>query len=112
MTTDLQDLEVWIGCKFDAVVTYQDPDGDPIDITGYTASLGVKREFSDETEVLTLTSGDGLTLGGTAGTIDIVITALQTADLTGTYRYSLTLTPSGGDPEHLVSGRIVCNPIA
>lgn len=112
MTTDLQDLEVWIGCKFDAVVTYQDPDGDPINLTGYTATLGVKREFSDEEEVLTLTSGDGLTLGGSAGTIDIVITAAQTADLSGTYRYSLTLTPSGGDPEHLVSGRIVCNPIA
>lgn len=112
MTTDLQDLEVFIGCKFDAVVTYQDPDGNAIDLTGYDATLGVKREFSDETEVLTLTSGSGLTLGGTAGTIDIVMTAAQTADLTGTYRYTLTVTPSGGDPEHLVSGRIICNPIA
>jgi hypothetical protein len=42
----------------------------PIDLTGCTARLKVKR---GNTELLSLTSGDGVTLGGDAGTIELEI---------------------------------------
>ena len=112
MSEELHNLEVFIGCKFDAVVTYQTDAGVAVNLTGYAAKLGVKREHSDADEVLTLTESSGLTLGGSAGTIDILITAAQTALLSGEYIYSLTLTAPGSDPEHIVSGRIACTPVA
>ena len=112
MSEELQNLEVFIGCKFDVVVTYKTDAGVAVNLTDYTANFGVKREHSDVDEVLSLTESSGLTLGGSAGTIDILITAAQTTELSGEYIYSLTLTAPGDDPEHIVSGRITCTPVA
>jgi hypothetical protein len=72
--------------------------GDPplVDLTGYTAKLQV-RPFVDSTDVLlSLTSGAGITLGGVAGTIDLAVTAIQTAAIgRGVYPYDLVLIPGG-----------------
>jgi hypothetical protein len=56
----------------------------PYDLTSYTARMEMRKEALDPSDTtpeaadLVLTSSSGITLGGTAGTVEIVITAAQT----------------------------------
>jgi hypothetical protein len=54
----------------------------PVNLTGYGANMVIRECVKDSATLLTLTSGSGITLGGTAGTIEIEITATQAANLT------------------------------
>lgn len=97
-------LTVNCGATYDKTFTADDGSGH-INWTGYTAALKI-REHLNSTPVLSLTSGSGITLGGTAGTIQIVITAAQSADIApGTYIYDLELT-SGAYVVRLLQGKI------
>lgn len=54
----------------------------PLDFTGYTAaSFAIKDSEAAAANRLELTLGAGVTLGGTAGTVSVVITAAQAAAL-------------------------------
>jgi hypothetical protein len=54
----------------------------PFDLSGYGATMVIRECADDSAALLTLTSGNGITLGGTAGTIEIEITATQASNLT------------------------------
>jgi hypothetical protein len=54
----------------------------PVNLTGYGANMVIRECAKDSAALLTLTSGSGITLGGTAGTIEIEITATQASNLT------------------------------
>jgi hypothetical protein len=54
----------------------------PFNLTGYGATMVIRECASDSAALLTITSGNGITLGGTDGTIEIEITATQTENLT------------------------------
>ena len=95
-------------------VTYNDPAGTPIDITGYTAALQIRTSPLARTYVLSLTDGDGITITGDEGLLAIHATALQTADIVnGKYSYDLEIT-SPATPEaivtRLVQGTIEVSP--
>lgn len=58
--------------------------GTPIDITGYSARMKIVFDQGETSEelVLELTTGNGrIVLGGTAGTIDLFVTATDTTAL-------------------------------
>ena len=75
------------------------------DLTNYTAAMDIRRKQSDSTALAALTSGDGITLGGTAGTINIALTDVQTASITPGFGYwDLELIDSGGSNMQLVHG--------
>ena len=62
---------------------------------------------------LSLSSGSGIVLGGTAGTIAVTATATQTRDLTaGEYVYDLEITSPSPSSKvtRLVQGRITVTP--
>jgi hypothetical protein len=78
-----------------------------VNLTGYTATLTIKDSAGDSAPLLTLTSGSGITLGGTAGTI----TVLQSADQTTAYtwasgEYRLTLTSPSGTTDCYLYGQV------
>ncbi len=64
------------GADYRLTVTWKNPDGTPVNLTGRTAKMQLRVQPASDA-LLTLTSGAGLTLGGTAGTVGIVITAAQ-----------------------------------
>lgn len=83
-----------------------------VDLTGYTARMHL-REAIDSTEtVLELTTENGrVTLGGTDGTIDLLIDATDTTGVTAaTYRYDLELVSSGGVVTRLIEGKFKFTP--
>ena len=79
------------GSSWDRTFTWT-IDGTAVNWTGYTAKLQVKEHLNSDA-VLTLTNGNGITLGGAAGTVTVAITATQSGAVTpGTYIYDLELT--------------------
>lgn len=76
------DLIVRENADYTAEFLAQNPDGTAVNFTGATAAqLMVRADISDAAAVLTLALGAGITLGGTAGTITIAITAAQASGL-------------------------------
>jgi len=89
--------------------TFQDQTGANIDFTGYTARFRVNQSSaSTSTNYLSLASGSGITLGGTAGTITIVITHAQSLNLpVGTLYYDLMLTDGLGSQAYWMAGPFI-----
>ena len=94
------------GATFSRTLTWTDEDGAAIDLTGYSARMKVKYHRRDQTALLELTNGDGITLGGAAGTIIITISAADTAAIDWTEAvYDLELV-SGAVVTRLLQGTI------
>lgn len=97
------------GSTFDKTLTYK-IDNSAVNLTGYDARLQVREYHYSEDPVVSLVSGSGITLGGSAGTIDILLDADTTADLNpGNYVYDLELVVSG-TVTRLVEGKFVVTP--
>jgi hypothetical protein len=76
-----------------------------IDLSTYTAAMDIRRKQSDSAALIALTSGSGITLGGSAGTIVISLTDTQTSAVTpGPGVWDLELIDSGGSNLRLVEG--------
>jgi hypothetical protein len=78
------------GADFDYTITWLVDDSesaDPVDLTGWTARMKVKDKgdlgaaLASIDPWLEITSGDGITLGGVAGTIRLFVSASDTAML-------------------------------
>lgn len=81
-----------------------------VDLTGYTAAMKI-RALAGGSVLLSLTSGAGITLGGTAGTILINITAAQAAALpAGLHQYDVLLTDGAGRITKFHTGSLRVNP--
>ena len=90
--------------------TYQNPDGTPINLSGYTAALQL-RSFPDApTAVLSLTTeNSGIAITASTGVIAVHATATQTtAIIAGTYDYDLEIYSAGAtQTTRLSQGQIV-----
>jgi len=80
------------GVTFDRTFTYTNG-GTAVNLTGYTAALQVRAGADAGTALISLsTGGSGIVLGGTAGTIQVAITAAVTGAVdAGSYAYDLEL---------------------
>ena len=68
------------GGVFDVTWTLKNPNGTPVDLTGATAELIAAPE--GKSAILTMTNGNGkIVLGNTAGTVQFLLTAADTAAL-------------------------------
>jgi hypothetical protein len=97
------------GATFQRQITWTDSAKDPYNLTGYTARMQVRANTTSNTVVLALSTSAGydgtISLGGTAGTVDLLISATNTATLTaGQYVYDLELVSGGGVVTRLLEG--------
>ena len=85
------------GSVFERRIIYKGANGDPVDLTGYTAEMDIRQSKKSSDTILELTTSNGLlTLGGVQGTITINIPANTTDALDFTWgEYDLELYPSG-----------------
>lgn len=89
-------------------VTYQDSTGANVNLTGYTAAFSIASTYG-KTPLLTVTQANGITLGGTAGTIAIHLTNTQTNTLgEGSFVAELAVTSGAGVETSLLKGPITC----
>jgi LEA14-like dessication related protein len=86
---------------------YQNPNGTPVNITGYTAALQLRTSPLAKTTALSLTTGSGITITGSTGLIAVHATATQTGAITnGMYVYDLEITSGQGVITRLIQGTI------
>jgi len=96
------------GTTFNPVLTYSDSAGTAIDLTGYTARMQIRLKRTSATFLHELTTENGgITLGGAAGTIALLISATDTAAFTFTTAiYDLELITAGGIVTRLLQGSV------
>lgn len=103
-------LYCWQGANFDYALTWN-TNGTAVNLTGYSARMQVREAYESLSPVLSLTSGSGITLGGTAGSIILEANATTTAALeAGQYVYDLELVTSGGYVTRLLEGNFTVDP--
>lgn len=96
-------IQIYVGATFALTLTWLDGDGEPIDLTGYTAAMNV---VNGQDIVISLSTANGrISLGGLAGTMQLTIPASATAPLQpATCDYDLLLTSQAGVVTPLVAG--------
>ena len=83
------------GATWDVSLTYTDGAGNPFNLTGSSARMQARQSYDSATPIFSLTNGTGINLGGTAGTIDIIVAATATAGYAaGQYVYDLEIESS------------------
>ena len=97
-------ITVWQGADYDKTFTVTQ-NGTALNWTGYSARMQVRNSSDATATLLSLTSGSGIVLGGTAGTIAVTITSTQSAAIpAGSYAYDLELVSSGNLVTRLLQG--------
>ena len=106
------DIEINQGATYELTVTWKDSTGAAINLTGYSARMQVRETYSSASTIVSLTNGSGITLGGAAGTIAILISATTTAALTAPFSgvYDLELVSAGGVVTRLLQGAATVTP--
>lgn len=110
------DLDVEQGATFRRQLLWRQPSPDggttlgaPYDLTGAVAHMQVRGKAGLDPVLIELSDTDGLTLGGTAGTIDIVISSARTASLTvkkAVYDLYVIFDGGTGDAVRIVEGAV------
>jgi hypothetical protein len=101
------DLDCYQGANFDYQLTWT-VGGSAVNVTGYSSRMQVRQAVDSTAVALSLVSGTGITLGGTAGTIALSAVATATAGIeAGQYVYDLELVSSTGYVTRLVGGNFV-----
>lgn len=99
-------LAIYQGATYDKTFTWIVSDV-PVNLTGYTARMKVRPTVSSSTVYLDLTTANGkIVLGGSAGTVQLLLSATETAALTFTTGvYDLELV-SGSTVTRLIEGNV------
>lgn len=104
ITPGLYDITCFQGADYDQSFTVTQG-GTALNWSGYSARMQVREAADATATLLSLTNGSGITLGGTAGTIDLVITNAQSAAVvSGSYAYDLELISGSTAVTRLLQG--------
>ena len=111
MTPGSLDFLMPKGSTFSRTLTWK-VSGSPVNLTDYTARMQARTSHISGTTVLDMTTANSkITLGGTAGTITLSLSASETAAITqSSLAYDLELVSAGGVVTRLVEGQIVLTP--
>lgn len=107
---EIYDFPVDQGATHSFTLTYTDSAGDPIDLSGHTVKMEVRKGFKDSALAFTLANGSGVDMTNAAtGVLLVTMSAAQTGALEDdVYRYDLEVTLSGV-VTRLVQGEITVN---
>ncbi len=93
------------GATFTRVLNATDDANDPIDLTGYTARMQVRRDLDATGILIELTTENGrITLGGATGDITLTIDADDTSAIPRPGVYDLELESDSGIVIRLLKG--------
>jgi hypothetical protein len=95
------------GAQWTLQVVYDNNNGTPFDLTGYTARMQVRPKFGSDNAVLTISSpSSGIVITPLTGTLELTATTAQTGDIDGGfYVYDLEIS-SGGVVTRLMQGSV------
>ncbi len=103
---------IYQGATFRRRLRWLNPDKTPIDLTGCTARMQVREEVESTAALLELTTENGrIALGGTAGTVNLLIDAGTTAAITWSGGvHDLEIVHPSGEVTRLAEGSCCVSP--
>jgi len=108
-----KDLTLDVGATFRLPIQWQQSDGTPYDLTGWTAKMQIRASYADDTVLVEASSANGridLTDAAT-GWLVVTIAADITTTLSGSGVYDIELTnPADGFVKRLLQGRMQFSP--
>jgi hypothetical protein len=105
-------LEIEQRSTFTQTVEYLDSQNQPVDLTGYSAAMQIRRTVESADALLSLTddSGGGLIITPLLGKIEINIDAADTSSLpAGSFVYDLIIS-SASVSDRILQGRCIVSP--
>lgn len=108
MAAGKHDFKIEQGSTFRLDVSYRDSNGDPINLSGYTARMQARPTPTSSTIYINIsTTLGGVTITPAIGLITLALSATQTAALDfSTARYDLEIQSSTGVVTRLIEGTI------
>ncbi len=113
MTASKLKLTIEQGATFSQPITWKAGNpAAPVDLTGCTARMQIRPTIPSSTVYASLTTENGgITLGGTAGTVLLTMTAVQTAALGFTTAvYDVEVAWADGTVRRIVYGPVTLSP--
>lgn len=96
-------IEIWRGVDFSETFWFQDADGDPLDLTGYTGRGQIRATRSESAALLATFS---VAIDATEGTVTLSLTDVQTAAITPSVgEFDVLLTSADGFDSVNIWGR-------
>ena len=92
------------GATFLRVLEVTDSVGDPINYSGYTARMQVRRRVDSDDVIIELTTENGRISMNSSGQIVLSISATDTADIQTGGVYDLEIINSSNEVERLIQG--------
>jgi hypothetical protein len=101
------DITIEQGSGFSLPLTYEAPEGSFVDFTGSTARLQVREKYSSADTLIELTTENGGIELGNDGSIQLNISATDTAALSFSRGvYDLEIVPPSGEPYKIIKGNV------
>jgi hypothetical protein len=101
------DITIEQGSGFSLPLTYEAPEGSLVDFTGSTGRLHVRSKYGATDKLIELTTENGGIELGADGSIELNMTAVQTAALTFSRGvYDLEIVPPAGEPYKIIKGNV------
>jgi hypothetical protein len=113
MAAASHDILIEKGATFQLSLLWKDGAGSPITLVGYTARMQVRQKHDsiDPAALDLTTENGGITLGGAAGTINVIAAATATDDITFKRGvYDLELVSGAGIVTRLIEGFVTVTP--
>lgn len=111
MAAAQHDITIEQGATFQMNLVWKDAGGTPINLTGYSARMQVRRKYSSTDYLLNLVSPTDITLGGALGTIVVTASAAATDNLPSKPAvYDLELVSPTGVVTRLIEGSVLITP--
>lgn len=111
MAAAQHDITIEQGATFQMSLVWKDSTAAPINLTGYSARMQVRRKYSSTDYLLNLVSPTNIVLGGALGTIAVTAAATVTDDLPAKPAvYDLELTSPTGVVTRLIEGSVLITP--
>ena len=89
-----------------ATLIFNVSDRSGVDLTGSAAALAIKSRARFPVELVALSVGSGISLGGTSGVITVTISAAQSAAISEIGLYVLLITYTDGTVDKLRTGTV------
>lgn len=112
MSAVQQNITIEQGATFQLELIWKNPDTTPINLTGYTARMQVRKKHTDSTKILDLTTQNGMiVITPLQGKINVAVPAADTEDITiKSGVYDLELESATGVVTRLIEGCVTVTP--
>lgn len=106
------DITVDQGASWSLLLRWEDDDGNPIDLTSYSAKMQIRPYYNSPVVVATLsTINGGIVIDGDAGEVTAQLSASETGGMTVLEGvYDMELTSPTGMITRIISGKYTLSP--